>query len=52
VLLGRAVAVGVLGAYDHFAGDIFGGALWGVFVAAHILRFGARAPVKEPENRN
>ncbi len=50
VLLGLAVAVGLLGAYYHFAGDVLGGALLGVFVASLVIRFGARAPAKEPEN--
>ena len=46
VLLWLAVAVGLLGAYYHFVGDILAGTLLGVFVAAHVLRFGAWAPVK------
>ena len=50
VLLWLAVAVGLLGAYYHFAGDVLGGTLLGIFVAALVIRFGARAPVKEPEN--
>ena len=50
VLLERAVAVGLLGAYDHFAGDTLPGAGLGVFVASLVIRFGARAPVKEPES--
>lgn len=50
VLLGLAVAVGLLGAYYHFAGDVLGGALLGVFVASLVIRFGTRVPAKEPEN--
>ena len=46
-----AVAVGLLGAYYPFAGDVLGGALLGVFVVALVIRFGARAAAKEPENR-
>lgn len=45
-----AVAVGLLGAYYPFAGDVLGGALLGVFVMALVIRFGARAAAKEPEN--
>lgn len=52
VLLWLAVTVGLLAMYYHFVGDILTGTLLGVFVAAHVLRFGARAPVKEPENRD
>jgi len=42
VLLWLAVTVGLLGAYYHFVGDILAGTLLSVFVAAHVLRFGAR----------
>lgn len=52
VLLERAVAVGLLGAYDHFAGDTLTGAGLGVFVASLVIRFGDRTPAKETETHD
>ena len=46
VLLWLAVAVGLLGMYYHFAGDILAGALLGVFVASLVIRCGDRTRVK------
>ena len=43
-----AVAVGLLGTYYHFAGDVLAGTLLGVFVASLVLRFDARASEPRP----
>jgi len=39
-----AVAVGLLGAYYHFAGDILAGTWLGLWVAALVVRFDAAGP--------
>ena len=43
-----AVAVGLLGAYYHFAGDVLAGTLLGVFVASLVRRCDARASEPRP----
>ena len=47
-----AVAVGLLGAYYHFAGDVLAGTLLGVFVASLVLRCDVRAPEPRPPHRD
>ena len=46
--LWAAVAVGLLGTYYHFAGDVLAGTLLGVFVASLVLRCDARASEPRP----
>ena len=43
-----AVAVGLLGAYYHFAGDVLAGTLLGVFVASLVRRCDVRASEPRP----
>lgn len=50
--LWAAVAVGLLGAYYHFAGDVVGGTLLGVLVASLVSRFDVPAPEKRPPHRD
>ena len=47
-----AVAVGLLGAYYHFAGDVLAGTLLGVFVASLVRRFDARVSEPRPPHPN
>jgi membrane-associated phospholipid phosphatase len=47
-----AVSVGLLGAYYHFAGDVFVGPLLGIFVASLALRGDVRAPEPRPLHRD
>ena len=49
-LLWLAVAVGLLGMYYHFAGDILAGTGLGVFVASLVIRCGNRIPTKALKN--